>query len=46
MPVHVSSTCAYLQEVKIVLYSLWHHHTIARNMKEWNFHKHCSVICF
>ena len=23
MPVHVSSTCAHRQEVKIVLYSLW-----------------------
>ena len=27
MPVHVSSTCAYLQEVTIVLYNLWYHHT-------------------
>ena len=27
MPLHVSSTCAYRQEVKIVLYSLWYHHT-------------------
>jgi len=27
MPLHVSSTCAYHQEVKIVLYSLWDHHT-------------------
>ena len=27
MPLHVSSTCAHLQEVKIVLYSLWYHHT-------------------
>jgi len=27
MPVHVSSTCAYRQEAKIVLYSLWYHHT-------------------
>jgi len=27
MPLHVSSTCAHGQEVKIVLYSLWYHHT-------------------
>jgi len=26
MPVHVSSTCAYRQEAKILLYSLWYHH--------------------
>ena len=27
MSLHVSSTCAHRQEVKIVLYSLWYHHT-------------------
>ena len=27
MPLHVSSTCAHRQEVKIVLYSLWYHYT-------------------
>ena len=27
MPLHVSSTCAYHQEVKIALHSLWYHHT-------------------
>ena len=27
MPVYVSSICAHRQEVKIVLYSLWYHHT-------------------
>jgi len=27
MPLHVSSTCAHHQEVKIVIYSLWYHHT-------------------
>ena len=27
VPLHVSSTCAHRQEVKIVLYSLWYHHT-------------------
>jgi len=26
-PVHVSSTCAHHQEVKISLHSLWYHHT-------------------
>ena len=27
MLLHVSSTCAHHQKVKIVLYSLWYHHT-------------------
>jgi len=27
MPLHVSSTCAHRQEVKIELHSLWYHHT-------------------
>ena len=27
MPLHVSSTCVHRQEVKIILYSLWYHHT-------------------
>jgi len=27
MPLHVSTTCAHHQEVKIALYSLWYHHT-------------------
>ena len=27
MPVHVSNTCAHHPEGKIVLYSLWYHHT-------------------
>ena len=27
MPLHVSSTCAHRQEVRIVLYSIWYHHT-------------------
>jgi len=27
MPLHVSSTCADHQKVKIVLHSLWYHHT-------------------
>jgi len=33
MPLHVSSTCAYHQEVKIVLYSLWYYHT---ETSEWS----------
>jgi len=27
MPLHVLSTCAHHQEVKIALHSLWYHHT-------------------
>jgi len=27
MPLHVSSTCAHYQKVKIALHSLWYHHT-------------------
>ena len=33
MPLHVSSTCPHRQEVKIVLYSLWYHHT---ETSEWS----------
>ena len=33
MPLHVSSTRAHRQEVKIVLYSLWYHHT---ETSEWS----------
>ena len=33
MLLHVSSTCAHRQEVKIVLYSLWYHHT---ETSEWS----------
>ena len=33
MPLHVSSTRAYRQEDKIVLYSLWYHHT---ETSEWS----------
>ena len=33
MPLYVSSTRAYRQEVKIVLYSLWYHHT---ETSEWS----------
>jgi len=27
IPLHVSSTCAHHQEVKIALHNLWYHHT-------------------
>ena len=27
IPLHVSSTCAHHQEVKIALHSLWYHYT-------------------
>ena len=30
MPLHVSGTRAHRQAVKIVLYSLWYHHTYRR----------------
>jgi len=33
MPVHVSSTCAHHQEVKIALHSFWYHHT---ETSEWS----------
>jgi len=33
MPLHVSSTCARHQEIKIALHSLWYHHT---ETSEWS----------
>jgi len=27
MPLHISSTCAHHQEVKLALHSIWYHHT-------------------
>jgi hypothetical protein len=33
MPLHVSSTSADRQEAKLVLYSLWYHHT---ETSEWS----------
>jgi len=33
MPLHVSSTCAHHQEVKIALHSIWYHHT---ETSEWS----------
>ena len=34
IPLHVSSTCANHQEVKIALHSLWYHHTIGERLGE------------
>ena len=33
IPLHVSSTCAHHQEVKIALHRLWYHHT---ETNEWS----------
>jgi len=33
MHIHVSSTCAHHQDVKIALHSLWYHHT---ETNEWS----------
>ena len=41
VPLHVSSTCGHHQEVKIVLHSLWYHHT---ETSEWS--KFCFKISF
>jgi len=47
MPLHVSSTCARHQEVKITLHSLWYHHT---ETSEWSkitkiqFYKYEQIV--
>jgi len=47
MPLHVSSTCAHNQEVKIALHSLWYHHT---ETSEWSeitktqFYKYEQIV--
>jgi len=49
MPLHVSSTCAHHQEVRIALHSLWHHHIyrwpsraqVERGLGEWR-HNLCT----
>ena len=47
MPLHVSSTCAYHQEVKSALHSLWNHHT---ETSEWSkitkiqFYKYEQIV--
>ena len=47
MPLHVLSTCAHHQEVKIALHSLWYHHT---ETSEWSkiteiqFYKYEQIV--
>jgi len=47
MPLHVSSTCSYHQEVKTALHSLWYHHT---ETNEWSkitkiqFYKYEQIV--
>ena len=41
MPLHVSSTSAHGQEAKIVLYSLWYHHTY-----RWQSHAQVERVQF
>ena len=47
MPLHVSSTCAHHQEVKLALHSLWYHHT---ETSEWSkitkiqFYKYEQIV--
>jgi len=47
MPLHVSSTCAHHQEVKIVLNRLWYYHT---ETSEWSkitkiqFYKYEQIV--
>jgi len=47
VPLHVSSTCAHQQEVKIALHSPWYHHTEA---SEWSkitkiqFYKYEQIV--
>jgi len=47
MPLHVSSTCAHHQEVKIALHSLWYRHT---ETSEWSkitkiqFYKYEQIV--
>ena len=43
MPLHVSSTIAYHQGVKIALHSLWYHHT---ETSEWSKITKIPLTCF
>jgi len=45
MPVHVSSTCADRQEVKIVLYSLWYHHIYRWPSRAQPVHRTATYKC-
>jgi len=42
MPLHVSSICALHQEVKIVLHSLWYHHTYRCEINLFVKQKFCA----
>jgi len=47
MPLHVSSTCAHQQEVKIALHSLWYHHTETSdwsNIIKIQFYKYEQIV--
>ena len=44
MPLQVSSTCAHRQEVKIVLYSLWYHHTYKFISCLYMFRAHVLIV--
>ena len=44
MPLDVSSTCAVRQDVKIVPYSLWYHHTY-RSPSRVQVHGTASYMC-
>jgi len=46
MPVHVSSTCAHHQEVKIALHSLWYHHTYRWQSRARDGHIIFHTYCF
>ena len=44
MPLHVSSTCAHHQEVKIALHSLWYHHTETSEWSKIQFYKYEQIV--
>jgi hypothetical protein len=47
MPLHVSSTCAHHQEVKIALHSLWYHHTETSELSKITkiqFYKYDQIV--
>jgi len=44
MPLHVLSTCANHQEVKIALHSLWYHHTYRWPFRAWVERGHSQPV--
>jgi len=46
MPLHVSSTCAHHQEVKIALDSLWYHHTYRWPSRARDGGTVVNVLCY